>query len=102
MVEICNLRNSVMCNKYDVRVDRRSALGNPFYMNYEFERNEVCDKYEEWFKKQLAEGTNYKFLEELRAITMVYQCYGKIRLFCWCYPKRCHAETIKKFLEGEL
>lgn len=102
MVEICNLRNSVMCNAYDVRVDRASALGNPFYMSCELERNEVCNKYEEWFKKQLAEGTNIKFLNELEHLKMFYEIYGKLRLFCWCYPKRCHAETIKKFLEGEL
>ena len=24
--------------------------------------------------------------------------FGKVRLFCWCAPKRCHGETIKKWL----
>lgn len=25
-----------------------------------------------------------------------------ITLLCWCYPKRCHAETIKRYIESKL
>ena len=71
-------------------------------MHCELERDEVCDKYEAWFKKQLEEKTNYKFIKAIEALEEIYDYYGKLRLFCWCYPKRCHAETIKKYLEGEL
>ena len=46
MIEICNLKNEKLLNAYDIRVDRMSVLGNPFRIQYEFERNEVCDKYE--------------------------------------------------------
>ena len=31
----------------------------------------------------------------------VLQEYGKLELFCWCFPKRCHAESIKKYPDEE-
>ena len=37
-------------NIVNVRCDRGTALGNPFPMRHESQRNEVCDKYELWFK----------------------------------------------------
>ena len=98
MIEICNLKNEKLLNAYDIRVDRMSVLGNPFRMQYEFERNEVCDKYEVYFNEQVT-SNNVAFLNALRTLYMIHEHYGKLRLFCWCYPKRCHAETIKRFLE---
>jgi hypothetical protein len=43
--------------------------------------------------------TDEVFVNELRRLYKIYQQYGKLELFCWCAPKRCHAETIKRFLE---
>jgi hypothetical protein len=97
MIEICNLRYENIKFDYDIKVDRSSILGNKFYMHNESERNIVCDKYELYFKEQLSR--NKAFVNELRRLYKIYKTYGKLRLFCWCYPKRCHAETIKKFLE---
>lgn len=98
MIEICNLRKDSLLNAYDIRVDRASALGNPFRMSCEIEREEVCKKYEQWFYEQIA-SNNVAFMNELRMLYIIHKQYGKLRLFCWCYPKRCHAETIKRFLE---
>lgn len=98
MIEICNLRNEKIKYAYDVKVDRSSILGNPFYMRNENERDLVCEKYKEWFYKMLKENDS-TILHELNILIKKYKTYGKLRLFCWCYPKRCHAETIKEFLE---
>lgn len=98
MIEICSLRNEKICNEWDVRVDRASVLGNPFRMRSESERDMVCEKYKEYFKKKILEKDE-RFLEELRRLYRIYKKYGKLRLFCWCAPRRCHAETIKEFLE---
>ena len=49
MIEICNLRNKKMVNVWDVRVDRKSVLGNKFIMHNENERDIVCDKYNCFF-----------------------------------------------------
>lgn len=98
MIEICNLRKEKCRFEYDVRVDRSSVLGNKFYMKDETFRNEVCDKYEIYFNEKIRNNDEL-FLKELRRLYCIYKKYGKLRLFCWCYPRRCHAETIKKFLE---
>lgn len=97
MIEICNLRKQKPKEIYDVKVDRTSVLGNPFFMKSEAQRDEVCDKYETYFKNKIK--TDYVFINELNNLVKLYEEYGNLRLFCWCSPKRCHAETIKKWLE---
>ena len=96
MIDICNLRNCKCVNVFDIKVDRSSILGNPFYMKDESKRNEVCDKYEEYFYNKLI----YKddVLDLLRNMINIYKKYGKLRLFCWCAPKRCHAEVIRDYI----
>lgn len=98
MIEICSLRTESVAFAYDVRVDRANPiLGNRFRMTSESDRDRVCDMYERWFNTQLAEQ-NEVFLNELRRLYVIHRTYGKLRLFCWCAPKRCHAETIRNFL----
>jgi hypothetical protein len=45
--KVVNLRK----DKYDVYIGRGSKWGNPYYMQFPEQRDEVCDKYEEWFWK---------------------------------------------------
>ena len=100
-ITIKNLRVEKPSAEYQVRVDRTSVLGNPFYMASEAERDAVCDKYEVYFKNKISLEDN-AFMAELRRLYRIAKRYGKLELFCWCAPKRCHAETIKKFLEKYL
>ena len=81
---------------------RGSALGNPFVMQNlsDTERNRVCDKYEEWFQKLLTKTGDMPFLIQLHTIRKLAQ-KGDVTLQCFCAPKRCHCETIKKYIEGE-
>ena len=92
MIEICNLRNEKPTHPYDIRVDRQSVLGNPFIMRKESERDKVCDEYEEYFYRRLKDCVTMK------KVIDCYKEYGKLRLFCWCAPKRCHAETIRDYI----
>ena len=100
-VEIRNLRTE---NCYDLpwvfRVDRASPVGNPFYMANENRRDEVCYKYEIYFNKQIE--TNLKFRRYADEILNALRAYHKVALYCWCAPKRCHAETIKRWLENQI
>lgn len=95
---IKNLRKEKIEHEYQVRVDRTSVLGNPFYMHNESYRDDVCDKYALYFEKKIA-GEDVAFINELCRLANIAKKYGKLELFCWCAPKRCHAETIKSFLE---
>ena len=98
MIEIKNLHNIKPNEPYDVRVSRKSVLGNKFYMEDESQRNEVCDKYKDWFDKESMNPMNTQVQTELKRLETLYIKHGKLRLFCWCSPKRCHAETIRDYL----
>lgn len=47
-----------------------------------------------WFNENID-----KIEEELNRLKNIHNTYGKLNLFCWCSPKRCHSETIKNYLE---
>lgn len=84
---------------WDVRVDRSSGspLGNDFRLP-EFTRDESCEEYAEWFLLSLHNDTCIAFHNELLRLKDIYIEHGKLRLFCFCAPLRCHAETIMKYL----
>lgn len=98
MLEIMNLKYNKPKFEYDFLIDRTTPLGNPYFMNGEKNRNIVCDRYEEWFNKRL-NSYDESFWQYLNQIITAYKNSNQVRLFCWCSPKRCHGETIKKFLE---
>lgn len=104
-IEIVNLRNKNLVRDCKdgivIRVDRASVLGNPFHMYNESERDAVCDKYQVYFDKKVTDKTDVLFMNELRRIYKIAK-NNKVYLACWCAPKRCHAETIKNFIEKYL
>ena len=53
-IEIRNMKTTKPSNAvWDFRVDRTSPVGNPFYMRDESMRDEVCDRYKNYFYGQL-------------------------------------------------
>ena len=95
MIEIRNLRKEKPQELWDVRVDRSSFFGNKFIITIESERDTVCEQYEKWFYEQLS---NPAMQAELIILKSIYRQHGKLNLFCWCAPQRCHAETIRNYL----
>jgi hypothetical protein len=98
-IRVVNLRNYRLGeNEVLVKVDRSSVLGNVYVMRDESMRDEVCDKYAKYFDKKVkVKGSDFRN-EVIRIYRMVRD--GKdVALGCWCYPKRCHAEYIKEFIE---
>tara|TARA_R110002074_G_scaffold153413_3_gene308506 strand:- start:3149 stop:3463 length:315 start_codon:yes stop_codon:yes gene_type:complete len=85
----------------NIKVDRTSVLGNPFFMENESLRDDVCVKYQAFFDKEIVKkGSNIH-----KEVTHIYKLAkaGKlINLQCHCYPKRCHANTIKNFIDSHL
>jgi uncharacterized protein YeaO (DUF488 family) len=77
-------------------VGRGSPLGNLFVMKDKTDRDRVCDEYEKWFDEH-KEDINIK--KELDRLYNIYKDKGELTLVCYCSPKRCHAETIKRYLE---
>lgn len=95
-ISIHNLRKEKPIRVNDVKVDRSSVLGNPFLLSSELQRDQVCDKYANWLSEQVKNKTNAYY--ELVRLKAMLQVHGELRLFCWCVPKRCHAETIREAL----
>lgn len=100
MIRIVNLRNySLAPEEILIKVDRSSVLGNPYHMHDESMRDKVCDKYAEYFNSTIDNPKSHQsFLKELNRIKLLAE-NNNIALGCWCYPKRCHAETILAWLK---
>jgi hypothetical protein len=96
MIEICNLRKTKQSEPWDFKVDRTTPLGNTFIMSGESEREWSCNSYERGFNNLIQHKEPMEYLNKL---IETYKEYGKLRLFCWCAPKRCHSETIKRYIE---
>lgn len=85
-------------DKGAVYIGRPSPLGNPFVMHGEHTRDQVCDQYQAWFDKKVAEE-DPAVMSELRRLYKLAQQTGSLTIGCYCAPKRCHGDTIKRFLE---
>lgn len=105
MIKIGNIKTFVPDGSIAIKVDRSSPLGNPYMMHNESERDTVCDWYDDYFYDIVGNlhsiSKNNRFVDKLESIFELAKTED-ITLLCWCYPKRCHAETIKRYLEERL
>lgn len=72
-----------------VPIDRTSDWGNPFVMDADGDRDTVCDNFALYLERK---PSLQKRLKELR---------GKA-LQCWCFPERCHGETLLQSLTQQI
>ena len=73
--------NQNLPNYISIRCDRKTVLGNPFFMHNESQRDMVCDKYKTWLENRDAEyGAVHDMLND----------------------KRCHTESIREHVLGQL
>lgn len=76
-----------------------SPLGNPFYLHNARDsaaRDVVCDQYQEWFDDKVA----HRDPEVIRELVRLYKMAlsEDVILGCYCAPRRCHGDTIQRFL----
>ena len=81
---------------FDVRVDRKTIFGNPFRIEDESLRDDALDKYQAYFYERIKK--DLEFRNEAERLLRLYEKYGTLNLFCWCFPKRCHSETIRDYI----
>jgi len=104
-ISIENMHNRKPYGPYDVRCDRISPLGNHVggtakgILNGVSRRDISCDIYDKWFKEQVLTYKAWEAYEELMRLRAIYREHGKLRIYCWCSPQRCHTETIKQWLK---
>lgn len=109
-IKIASMHNlSTMIGYTDIRVDRRSVLGNPYWLVKEEDRQKVIAAYRKYLWNAL--NSNQIILDKSLTIASTYdapqvgQIYDEIkkltniqsniRLLCWCAPRSCHADVIK-------
>lgn len=82
---------------FDVYCGRGSALGNPFPMHKEGDRDAVCDAYAIHLDKAIKAKTP----EVISMLTYIKKLAiaGDVRLGCFCAPRRCHCDYIKQVVE---
>ena len=81
-------------------VGRPSALGNPFPMRDETQRDHVCDQYDAWLTRKIA-AKDPAVCGELNAIYKAAKS-ERVVLVCWCSPKRCHADAIARVINEKI
>jgi len=82
----------------NVYCGRGSPLGNPFAMKGPMDRDRVCDEYKHYFYRSVEVIGDRGMLNQLNKIAKLAE-EGNVNLVCFCAPKRCHCETIKKYIE---
>jgi hypothetical protein len=75
-----------------------SILGNPYFLESELSRDYVCNQYEKFFKSKL---NDEDFNNALQIIKNDLK-HSNVILGCFCYPRRCHCDTIKNYIEEKI
>lgn len=78
---------------------RGTALGNPFIMRNESQRDKVCDQYKEYFYRKIE--TDKGMQAQLDEIWNMMHQPKPVHLQCFCAPRRCHCDTIKEYLDSK-
>lgn len=93
----------------DVYIGRGSILGNPFThlriedtkAQYKCEsREHSIESFEKYLMKKIEEK-DLKICGELNRIFIMAQ-EGNVNLICFCKPKSCHGDVIKKIIEEKI
>lgn len=101
--EVITIRVGRRTDPGSIPIDRRTPLGNPFIMRDKTaaERNRVCDQYDLYFKKKLLSRSS-AFMAMLEHLFELAVQSKEITVGCWCSPKRCHGDTIARYLQTRL
>jgi len=116
MIEICNFNRTRDFGKPgDARCDRSTKWGNPFICYEEKNRDRVCDLYEDYLDAITIPNNekNVKMLLKIGGLTETQinswmmrtggfldlsDLKGAKRIFCFCSPRRCHCDYLRKKL----
>ena len=87
-MKVVNIKKT---KNYNVYIGRGGPYGNPFEIGKDGTRDEVVDKYKEWFYAKIEKDANFK--------ERIHSLQGKV-LGCFCYPLRCHGDVIIEYLNS--
>jgi Domain of unknown function (DUF4326) len=74
-----------------------SPLANPFQMSCEADRDWVIEQYRQWLWGKVKCGEGKEWDELIRLLGLLRSGH-KLKLACWCAPRKCHGDVIKACL----
>lgn len=86
---VVNVKNE----SYDIYIGRGSKWGNPYSHKKETSAKFIVKTREEAIKKY-----EKYLLSNKKLFNSLHELKGK-RLGCWCKPKSCHGDILKKYVE---
>jgi len=80
-------------------IGRGSKFGNPFIIDEDGNREEVCYKHRSWLERWILyrDEITIKGYSNKRVIESLYELEDKI-LICFCKPSQCHGDTLIELL----
>ena len=85
-----------------IYIGRGSPFGNPFTVD-KYGRDGACDKFDEYMEEQLTSDSSNPLKEGLDLLVdLVKESQEPIMLVCFCAPKRCHGESLKRYIINQL
>jgi len=79
-----------------IYIGRPGPLGNPFIVGRNGSLDEVMEKYEKYLPSGIK--SSKKMAEAFERIKKAAK-EGDVNLICWCVPKKCHGNIIKRMVE---
>lgn len=102
--EIKIINHHQLCFDDNEYIGRGSPLGNPFsHMDgtkaqHKVETREAAiEAYAKWLLEQIQAG-NQEVIDELDRLAAIAMSKSKLVLRCYCAPKPCHGDVIRKVL----
>lgn len=92
---MCQLVNLKTGAKSDVYIGRPSKWGNPFS---HLAGNFTLAKFKVESRKEAVERYEVYLLENKELMDSLHELKGKT-LGCWCSPKACHGDVLKKYVD---
>lgn len=86
-----------LCFEENEYIGRGSPLGNPFKITDKMPREAAIKAYAKWLLEQIQAG-NQEVIGELDRLAGIAMSKGKLVLRCYCAPKPCHGDVIKRVL----
>lgn len=98
-IHVANKKNNPQGNTH--YVGRPTALGNPFLLGRDGNREEVIDEYSEWLNVMLQDPDSEQS-RELGKLMASAREHEELTLVCWCAPAACHADVVREVLTERL
>ena len=86
-----------------ILIDRPSgsSLQNPIILHNESDRESVLSQFEIYFRKKLR-AKDESIIAALNRIVDLVMSGQSVALMCWCAPKACHGNTVKRICEKKV